>query len=67
MSERTLRVDWPECRARGVCHELAPELIDLDPWGYPIVLAEPASGAEEARAREAVAGCPRQALRWVKD
>ena len=32
-----LRVDWPECRARGLCHEVLPELIDLDEWGYPIV------------------------------
>ena len=31
-----LRVDWPECRARGLCHEVLPELMDLDEWGYPI-------------------------------
>ena len=32
-----LRVDWPLCKGRGLCHEVLPELIDLDEWGYPIV------------------------------
>ena len=32
-----LRVDWPACEARGLCHEVLPELVDLDEWGYPIV------------------------------
>ena len=33
-----LRVDWPACTGRGLCHEVLPELIDLDEWGYPVVL-----------------------------
>ena len=33
-----LRVDWPRCRARGLCAELLPERIVLDEWGYPVVL-----------------------------
>ena len=32
-----LRVDWPACRARGLCHEVLPDLVDLDEWGYPLV------------------------------
>ena len=36
-SEEQLVVDWPRCRARGLCHELLPELVALDPWGYPVV------------------------------
>lgn len=60
----TLRVDWPLCRARGLCHELAPELIELDQWGYPIVTGQVTAQSATA-ARDAVAGCPRQALRLI--
>jgi ferredoxin len=47
-----------------VCHELLPELVDLDDWGYPVV-AE--SVPEELRglARSAVRSCPQLALRLV--
>lgn len=62
MSGQRLRVDWPACQARGLCHELLPELVDLDPWGYPIIRGEvPADLAAAARA--ALAACPRNALR----
>lgn len=61
MSTLVLRVDWPECRARGLCAEVLPELVVLDEWGYPVV-----GGHVEdrlvARAREAVSACPRRAL-----
>ena len=36
--ETVLQVDWPQCRARGLCAELFPEKIQLDEWGYPVVL-----------------------------
>ena len=60
-SEHVLRVDWPQCRARGLCAELLPERIVLDEWGYPVVLG-PVADAQRALAREAVAACPRRAL-----
>lgn len=57
-----LRVDWPRCRARGLCHELLPEVVDLDPWGYPVTA--PHVPPELLRlAREAVRTCPVSALR----
>jgi ferredoxin len=64
--ERTLRVDWPACRARGLCHELLPERIHLDDWGYPVV--ERGSVPEElvSDARAAVRACPMLALRLVE-
>ena len=61
---RTLRVDWPVCRARGLCHELLPEIVDLDDWGYPIVNGE-VSDELLADAKAAVRACPRLALRLV--
>jgi ferredoxin len=62
MATSRLRVDWPSCQARGLCHELLPEVISLDEWGYPIIEAEVTSELLSA-ARRAVAGCPRLALR----
>ena len=59
-----LRVDWPECRARGLCHELLPEVIELDEWGYPLVRGAVTDDVlREARA--AVRACPRSALRLI--
>jgi ferredoxin len=44
---------------------LAPELVEIDEWGYPVITTEPTALANEAAvrsARLAVRGCPRQAL-----
>ncbi|HET6968537.1 MAG TPA: ferredoxin [Ornithinibacter sp.] len=60
--EKVLRVDWPQCRARGLCAELLPERIVLDEWGYPVVLG-PVPAGRLTLAQEAVAACPRRALR----
>ena len=54
------------CDGFGHCHELAPELVQVDEWGYPIIQQQPTSTSELAllkSARLAVRGCPRQALR----
>jgi ferredoxin len=64
VSARTLKVDWPACRARGLCAELLPEVVELDEWGYPIVGGEVTLELLGA-AREAVRMCPRLALRLV--
>ena len=40
VSER-LRVNPIMCTAHGMCAELLPEFITLDPWGYRIVPDEP--------------------------
>lgn len=63
MSAR-LRVDWPSCRARGLCHELLPDVVDLDEWGYPVVTAD-LSADQLSQARAAVRACPKLALRIV--
>jgi ferredoxin len=54
------------CDGFGHCAELAPDLVRLDEWGYPIIVSSPVplsnlSALESAR--YAVRGCPRQALR----
>ncbi|HWU32299.1 MAG TPA: ferredoxin [Marmoricola sp.] len=59
-------VDWPLCQARGLCHELLPDVIQLDPWLYPIVVSE-VSPADLDAAREAVNACPRRALKLIRE
>ena len=61
---RRIRVDWPACRARGLCAELLPEAIKLDEWGYPVVTADVTPELLQL-AQEAVVSCPHLALRLV--
>jgi ferredoxin len=53
------------CDGYGHCAELAPELVALDEWGYPIISVEAIGAHHDPRWRSAqlaVRGCPRQAL-----
>jgi len=62
-----LAVDPVRCDAYGHCAELLPELIQLDQWGYPMI--EPDTVPEHLRgdAKNAVAACPRLALRLARE
>jgi ferredoxin len=57
-----LRVNPIACTGHGACAELLPEIIDLDPWGYPILNSPMVPRALVAHARRAVATCPAMAL-----
>ncbi|HEV3169635.1 MAG TPA: ferredoxin [Actinocrinis sp.] len=57
-----LRVNPITCEAHGMCAELLGELVDLDPWGYPILARGPVPRDLVAHARRAVASCPTLAL-----
>jgi ferredoxin len=63
----TLVVDPIACDGHGVCAELLPERIRLDPWGFPII----ESGAVPAQlldhAQRAAVSCPRLALHLVEE
>jgi len=58
-----LHVDWLRCDGHGICAEVAPELVRLDDWGYPIVAETGVPRSLEGLAREAVNLCPALALR----
>ena len=64
MSNR-LRVNPLLCTAHGVCAELLPELISLDPWGYPVLAPGPVPPELVPLARRAVTACPALALLLV--
>ncbi|MDX6626826.1 MAG: ferredoxin [Solirubrobacterales bacterium] len=56
-------VDATKCQAYGRCHEHAPEVFDLDEWGYAKVLNEGDLPPElEQMAREAEKLCPAGAI-----
>jgi ferredoxin len=57
-----LRVNPIACEAHGMCHELLPERISLDEWGYPILDGAPLDPVLLAHARRAAAACPTLAL-----
>lgn len=62
-TRRVLRVSPIGCDGRGLCAEIAPELIALDDWGFPIVEPGPVPPGLLADAKAAVRICPRLALR----
>jgi ferredoxin len=57
-----LRVNPITCDAHGVCAELLPEYITLDPWGYPVVPRADLPADLVEHARLAAAACPTLAL-----
>lgn len=63
---KKLRVDWPACKGHGLCHELLPESVGLDEWGYPVIDPAPVRGARLDDAKKAVTSCPTLALRLVE-
>lgn len=69
MSDETARIlhlDPIACDGRGLCHYAAPDLIELDEWGYPLLreggLQLKVTGSELPQARAAVESCPMLAL-----
>jgi ferredoxin len=62
-----IQVDSTKCDAYGLCAEKAPDLFELDDFGYATVLNDGvvAAGNEEC-AREAVTICPAQAIRVLE-
>jgi ferredoxin len=57
-----LRVNPITCAAHGMCAELLPEIIELDPWGYPILLTPIVPANVLDHAKRAVDACPTLAL-----
>lgn len=62
----SLVIDPTACDGHGLCAELFPERVALDPWGYPIVEDENVPPELRAHAARAAAACPRLALHLVE-
>ncbi|WP_405562906.1 ferredoxin [Streptomyces sp. NBC_01180] len=61
-----LLLDSTRCQGYGLCQEPAPELIDLDEWGYAQVRGTTVPQEGEDAAAATVAACPNFALRLGK-
>jgi len=57
-----VRVNPIACAGHGLCAELLPEMIELDPWGYPILMSAEVPRGLVEHARRAAAACPVLAL-----
>ena len=62
----TLILDPIRCDGRGMCADAAPDLIELDEWGYPLLpgggLRAPITRAQRRSAEAATHACPLLAL-----
>jgi ferredoxin len=58
----TLRVNPIACTGHGICAELLPEVIQLDRWGYPILVSSTVPRSLLNHARRAAQACPTLAL-----
>jgi len=61
-----LVIDPTACDGHGICAELLPECIRLDPWGYPVIEPGGIPAHLLDHAQRAAASCPRMALTLVK-
>ncbi|HUV47496.1 MAG TPA: ferredoxin [Actinomycetes bacterium] len=63
MSRRdALSIDAAACDGVGICALVAPDLITLDGWGFPLI-NDAAAAARPKKARAAARSCPHRALR----
>ena len=60
--ERELTINWIACDGYGLCGDLAPDLIELDDWRYPIIPKGPLPPDLLDAARRVVDCCPMKAL-----
>ena len=65
MDGEVLRHDAAACDGVGICAVVAPSLITLDKWGFPVI-AEPADPELVRQARRAARACPHRALKAVR-
>jgi ferredoxin len=57
-----LSINPAACDGLGMCAHQAPDVIALDPWGYPVISEDELDGALAVQARRAIRACPRKAL-----
>ncbi|MGW0036988.1 ferredoxin [Gordonia sp. NPDC003376] len=60
-------VDFTKCTGLGICESLAPEFFEVDDDGDLVLLREDIDPDQLQAVEEAVAGCPTEALRIVRD
>ncbi|WP_280420443.1 ferredoxin [Nocardia carnea] len=57
-----LVIDRTACAGHGMCYSAAPDLVESDEQGDPVVLLDPIPDTHRGDADTAVAVCPERAL-----
>ncbi|MFJ2668157.1 ferredoxin [Nocardia fluminea] len=60
-------VDYGKCTGLGICESFAPDVFEIDEDGGLLVHGAEVQPDLVAAVREAVAGCPTEALRLVEE
>lgn len=61
------KVDRDKCTGLGICESLAPDYFEVDDDGDLMQLKEDVSPEHLQSVREAIDGCPTEALSLVED
>jgi ferredoxin len=63
-----IQVDSTKCDAYGLCAETAPQLFELDDFGYATARGDGLVGEENrAAAQQAIEACPVKAIRVLEN
>lgn len=63
MAAQKLVIDLDQCTGHGRCYSLAPQLVDADDEGSPVLVRETLDSDDDlAAAQKIVASCPEQAI-----
>lgn len=62
-----LRVDMVACEGVSICAHLAPDVVRVDTWGFPILAGGPLTAGQNRQAQAAARACPRRALFLADD
>ncbi|WP_374999443.1 ferredoxin [Aeromicrobium sp. CTD01-1L150] len=63
----TVEVDFDACEANALCEGLAPDVFHVDDDDYLQVEDPRVTAENRSRVEQAVAACPKSALRIVED
>lgn len=62
MNKPALTLDAARCDGVSICALVAPDLVTLDRWGFPVI-DEGADASLVRQARAAAKACPHRAMR----
>lgn len=62
-----VEVDFSKCTGLGICESLAPAFFEVNDDGDLVLLKADIGDDDVQGVEEAVAGCPNEALRIVRD
>ena len=55
-------IDPTQCAGVGMCARVSPDILRLDPWGYPVLPGGSLNDRQTESAHRAARACPRHAL-----